>query len=80
MRFIEDKPNLLRFLRVLDPEEISPRWDNVRLAEYPGVAAGPLDRRWGNLKADRTALAVCSSDFIALSEPCGFLLRSGSQG
>ena len=39
MRFIEDKPNLLRFLRVLDPEEISPRWDNVRLAEYPGVAA-----------------------------------------
>jgi hypothetical protein len=35
MRFIEDKPNYLRFLRVLDPEESSPRWDSVRLAEYP---------------------------------------------
>ena len=49
MRFIEDKLNLLRFLRVLDPEDSSPR-DNVRLAENSGSCrAGPLDRRCGNL-------------------------------
>ncbi len=40
MRFIEDKLNLLRFLRVLDPEESSPRWDNVRLAENSGSCRG----------------------------------------